>query len=262
MKTSPALILIIGTLTIIVFLVFIVLILIEYRRRQVRHITEKLELRHKYQSEVLQTRIEVQEQSFRHFSEEVHDNIAQVLSLARLKLYKVAGKTTDETVRTGIESSNELIGKTLNDLRNLSHVLNGSLVAKIPLAESIEKELNYIHEASGANAVLTITGHPYDVDAEKKLLIFRIVQEATGNALKHGAADTINIVLGYMPGQLTVRITDNGKGFDTQLMQESKGLGLHNMQVRAGMLGSLHLTSELNKGTTLTLNVTTDGGQN
>lgn len=259
MKNSPALILIIGTLTIIVFLVFIVLILIEYRRRQVRHITEKLELKHKYNAEVLQTRIEVQEQAFRQFSEEVHDNIAQVLSLARLKLYKTAGKTTDETVKAGIETSNELLGKTLNDLRNLSHVLNGSLVAKIPLLESLEKELVYVNDSTNAKAVMSVVGEHYDLSAEKKLFIFRIIQEAIGNAIKHGQAGNIHIQLQYTPAMLTITITDNGKGFDTSLVNESKGLGLHNMQVRASMLGSMTLASELNKGTTLTLNVTTNG---
>jgi signal transduction histidine kinase len=250
---------IIGTLTLVVFVVFLVLIIIQYRRRQVRHITETLELKHQFQNEVLQTRLEVQEQSFRYFSEEVHDNIAQMLSLVRLKLYKTAGKTEDESIKNSVDTANELLGKTLNDLRNLSHVMNGGLVSKISLRESLEKEIAYVHDTSGTNTVLTVAGHPYEIDAERRLMVFRIVQEAIANALKHGKATRISIGLDYLDDSVTVRITDNGTGFDTKLMTAGKGLGLHNMQVRARMLGGLDIVSSPDKGTTITLKVNNDG---
>jgi two-component system, NarL family, sensor kinase len=258
LKTAEiAIIFITGSLTLLAFVFFVILIIIEYRKRQVRHITEKLELKHQYQSEVLQTRLEVQEQSFKYLSEELHDNIAQMLSLAQLRLYKTAGKATEPQVKTGIESTNELLGKTMQDLRNLSHVLNGGLVSKLPLQESLEKELNYIHDSGEMHTHLTLTGVPYEIGAEKKLLAFRIVQEAINNAIKHGRAKRIHINLAYQPGAVVLQITDNGAGFDTRLMDDSKGLGLHNMQVRAKMLGNMDVVSEKDKGTTITLNINT-----
>lgn len=259
MKTAEIVIIfIVGTLTLLVFVFFLVLIIIEYWRRQVRHITEKLELKHEYQNQVLQTKLEVQEQSFKYFSEEVHDNIAQMLALAKMKLNRLADKTNDEALKAGIEASNELVGKTLNDLRSLSHVLNGSLVSKISLEESLEKELAYVHGSAETDATLTVVGAPYELDAEKKLMIFRIVQEAVGNAIKHGNAHQINITLAYEKGLLTVSIYDNGSGFDTRLIEESKGLGLHNMQVRARLLGHINIVSAPDKGTEITLKIDTN----
>lgn len=255
---ETAVLLVIGTLTLLVFVFFLVLIILEYRKKQVRHITEKLELKHRYESEVLQAQIEVQEQSFKHISEEIHDNIAQMLSLVKLKLYKTAGKTTDEAIKAGIETSNELLGKTLNDLRTLSHILNGGLVSRLPLKDSIEKELAYMRDANEMEAQLTISGKPYDIDDTKKLMLFRIVQESINNAIKHGKAKKINISLAYEDKSLVVRIEDNGVGFDTGLLQESKGLGLHNMQVRAKLLGEVDVKSGPNKGTIITLNVKTN----
>ena len=258
MKTAEiAIIFIVGTLTLLVFVFFLVLIIIEYRKRQVRHITEKLELKHRYQNEVLQTQIEVQEQSFKYVSEELHDNIAQVLSLVKLKLYKTAGKTTDEAVKTGIDASNELLAKTMNDIRNLSHVLSGGLVSKLSLAESIEKELAYIRDANDMQATITVAGAPREIDENKKLLAFRIVQEAINNAIKHGKAKYISISLAYKEDSLLLQIQDNGKGFDTRLMSESKGLGLYNMQERAKLLGSMEVHSEEGQGTNITLNIGT-----
>lgn len=258
METAEvAIIFIIGSLTLLVFVLFIVLILFEYRKRQVRHITEKLELKHRYQNEVLQTQIEVQEQAFKNISEEIHDNIAQMLSLVKIKLYKTATKTQDEAVLTGLNTSTELLGKTLDDLRTLSHTLSGGLVAKVTLAESLEKELDYIRD-DDMQASLNITGEPYEMNAEKKLLTFRIVQEAVNNAIKHGKANHINISLAYSSGLVKVSIADNGKGFDEGLMQTSKGLGLQNMQLRAKMLGSMDVTSKEGEGSTITLNIDTN----
>lgn len=254
-NTDAPILFILGTLTILVFVFFLVLIVIEYRRRQVKHVTEKLELKHQYQNQVLQTQIEVQEQSFKYISEEIHDNVAQALSLARLKLFKTISKVTDEQLKAGIESSSELLGNALNDLRNLSHVLNGGLVAKLTLAESIDKELGYIRDVNDMHGTLNVAGDVYELGAEKKLLTFRIVQEAINNALKHGKATQININLEYRPGILIVQIADNGKGFDMTQMKESKGLGLHNMQIRAKLLGSIDVTSAADKGTIITLNI-------
>jgi two-component system, NarL family, sensor kinase len=256
--TEVAIVFITGTLTLLVFVFFLVLIVIEYRRRQVRHITEKLELKHQYQNEVLQTQLEVQEQSFKYVSEEIHDNIAQTLSLVKLKLYKTAAKETDGSQKTAIEGGIELLGTALNDLRNLSHILNGGLVSKLTLKESIEKELNYVKDVKDIQTGLTITGSEYELNAERKLMTFRIVQEAINNAIKHGAAAEINISLAYQPGILKLRIADNGRGFDTGTMDESKGLGLHNMHVRARLLGAITIQSVQGKGTNIILNIVTD----
>lgn len=249
-----AIIFIVGSLTLLVFVLFVVLILFEYRKRQVRHITEKLELKHKYQSEVLQTQLEVQEQSFKYISEEIHDNIAQMLSLIKIKLYKVATKTTEDEIRSRVEDSNELLGQTLDDLRTLSHTLSGSLIAKISLEESLDKELNYIRD-DDMEAELTTSGEPFEISGEKRLLAFRIIQEAVNNAIKHGKAKRINIKLVYQSSLLVIDIVDDGKGFDKELMNTSKGLGLQNMQLRANMLGSMEVISEDGKGTTIRLNI-------
>lgn len=257
-STKIAIVLIFGSLTLLVFVLFVVLILFEYRKRQVKHITEKLELKHLYENEVLQTQIEVQEQSFKYISEEIHDNIAQMLSLVKIKLYKTKGKTTDEQVISGLDTSTELLSKTMDDLRSLSHILNGGLVSKLTLEESLEKELAYIRD-DDMQADLIVTGERYEIGGEKKLLTFRIVQEAINNAIKHAKAKRINISLAYERNKLAVTIEDDGKGFDTQLLTDSKGLGLQNMQLRAKMLGGMDVLSKQGKGTTIKLNIQTNG---
>jgi signal transduction histidine kinase len=252
-KTDVPLIFIMGTLTFLVFVIFLGLIVVEYRKRQVRHITEKLNMKHQYESEALLAQLEVQEQSFKYISEELHDNIAQTLSLAKLKLYKTGEKVTDEKLKAGLDMSTELVGNALNDLRNLSHILNGGLVSRLSLQESIEKELNYISDVKDIETDLILAGTQTDPGPEKKLMIFRIVQEALNNAVKHGKATRINITLECNQGIMKLIISDNGIGFDTTKIDQSKGLGLHNIHVRAKLLGNLHIESSQNNGTSLTL---------
>lgn len=259
MKTSEiVIILIVGTLTLMVFVFFVILIVIEYRRRQVKHITEKLELEHLYKQEVLQTQLEVQEQSFKYVSEEIHDNIAQTLSLARIKLYKAVDKAADEKAKASLQTTTELVGNALDGLRGLSHVLNGGLVSKLTLQESLEKELRYVHEVNERTTELIVTGDVYEPDAEKKLMLFRIVQEAINNAVKHGKASKIAVRLAYEPGRIKVEVTDNGKGFDVATVADSKGLGMTNMHVRAQLLGDINVESVEGSGTTITINVITN----
>ena len=252
-----AVIFITGTLTLVVFLFFLVLIIIEYRKRQVKHITEKLEMEHRYKQEVLQTQIEVQEQSFQYISEEIHDNIAQTLSLARIKLFKTTERATDEAQKASLQTTTELVGNALEGLRSLSHVLNGGLVQKLPLKDSIEKELKYVADANEIETMLQVTGEYRELEAGKKLVAFRIVQEALNNAIKHAQASRISINLEYTAGKVSIVISDNGRGFDIAHTQ-ARGLGMHNMEMRAAMLGDLQVASQEGQGTTVTLNISTD----
>lgn len=253
-----AIIFIFGTLTLIAFVFFLVLIIIEYRKKHIRHITEKLNLKHQYQSQVLLTKLEVQEQSFNYVSEEIHDNIAQTLSLVKMKLYQAAGRVIDPANRQSLENTGEILGNALHDLRNLSHILNGGLVSKLTLQESIEKELSYIRETNHMEAGLTVTGSTFEPNSEKRLLIFRIVQESVSNAVKHGKATEINVSLSHLSGIFTVKIADNGRGFDTGTIGKNTGLGLHNIHIRAAILGKLDIQSGKDKGTVITLTIETN----
>lgn len=255
--TDNVIIFILGSLTLLVFVLFIVLILFEYRKRQVRHITEKMELRQRYNDEVLKTQIEVQEQTFKYIAEELHDNIAQMLSLVKIKLYKAKSKTTDEQVIAGLDTGTELLSKTMDDLRTLSHTLSGGLITRIPFEKSLENELNYIRDDE-TQATLRVSGETREIAPDKKLMAFRIVQESINNAIKHGKARNIIVSLVYKTDVVTLAIEDDGTGFDTGLMNAGNGLGLQNMRLRANMLGRFSIVSGKQKGTTITLNINTD----
>lgn len=229
--------------------------LLQYKRKKQRHITEKLNLQHQFASELLQSKLEVQEQSFQYFSEEIHDNVGQLLSLIKYQLHKI-GKKGGEPVQQDVAQSQELLGKAITDLRSISHTLNGNFIAQAGLKESLDKELNYVCSAKPVQCTMNISGEAYPLGQEKELMVFRIIQESIANALKHAAPSDIQLHLHYAPGILTIDITDNGTGFDTA--QQSSGIGLSNMHNRARLIGgTLSIQSSPENGTNIHLTIDT-----
>jgi two-component system NarL family sensor kinase len=244
-----------GTFMLMLFVCFIIIFLIVHKKKRYGHLLEKQTMESNYQNQLLLSKLEVQEQSFRYFSEEMHDNIGQLMSIVKMQLYNIRNNSKEPEIVAKATDSGELLGKAIHDLRNISHTLNSSYVANAGLAQAIEKDLEYIRSAKDINCNLHITGDDYSLGPERELLIFRIIQEAVGNAVKHAKATAINVYLGYKPESLCLSIEDNGTGFDPS--ENTKGgIGLTNMQVRAGLLkGGFQVFSAKDCGTTVRLEV-------
>ncbi len=256
-----------GSLLFMLFAVFVILYIIVQKRKQVTHFLEKRELEHQHEldkqemehqfsSELLQSKLEVQEQTTQNISQELHDNVGQILSLAKLNINKVTKGVEDSKALSHAEKSKELITNAIKDLRTISHTLNGAYVLQKGLEESIEKEVNYVSAAKEINCIFNTDGTSFPLGEDKELLIFRIVQESIANAIKHGDPENISIVLNYEPTMLTVTIEDDGSGFDTKVLKEDSGIGLNNILVRTELLkGKVDISSTIDKGTLIKLSI-------
>ena len=216
---------------------------------------EKQQLENAYQNQLLQTQIEVQEQSFKYFSEEIHDNIGQLLSIVKMQLYNIRSNSKEQETVTKAGNCTDLLGKAITDLRNVSHTFNTGFVSNAGLSDAIEKDMEYIRSAKNVTCALHISGDEYSLGSERELLIFRIVQEAINNALKHAAPTVVDIYLEYDPVFVSVTIADNGTGFEVSKDNKSmNGIGLSNMYMRADLLkGILNVSSGKNEGTKINL---------
>ena len=247
-------ILVFGTLLFSLFAFFIILYLALQKRRQFQHKLEKQEMQHKFSREVLQIQLEVQEQTSRNLSEEIHDNIGPVLSFAKLNLHNIAGKTNDPKLLKYAEESKEHLTQAIADLRTISHTLNGSYILKAGLVPSIEKELGYVSTAKEINCTFVVKGDSYPLGEDKELLIFRIIQESVANVVKHAAAENIDVEAVYDKDKFSVSISDDGIGFEGDGDHADAGIGLSNMRNRAKLLGgTLTISSKKDTGTTIYL---------
>lgn len=207
-----------------------------------------------YQNQLLESQVEIHEQTLKNISEEIHDNIGQVLSLVKLNLNTFPNHL-EAPVQKKIGETEELLGKAINDLRDLNQSMHGDKIRAIGLAASLEKELNIIKRTGEFETELQVEGNMYHLDQQKEVILFRIAQESLNNAIKHSHAKKIIIRLQYSPQSLLLIIQDNGRGFD-MLQQDptETGLGLRSMKNRAALSGANFVVhSSTGNGTTITV---------
>ncbi len=229
-----------GTFVFLLLGVFILLLIIVYRIRQNKMLTEKEEMKNTFQKTLLQSQLEIQEQTLKNISQEIHDNVGQVLTLAKLNLATTT--VAEEAASEKIKTSQRLIGKAIQDLRDLSRSLNTDYVEEMGFVRSVEYELELLQKTGTIATELNIEGTIIKFDKQKELILFRIVQETIHNIMKHAEAKKISAAIDFSNEAVTIIVKDNGKGFDlTPLNDDSNntfGLGLRNMNNRATLIGA------------------------
>ena len=238
---------------------FIVTVLFLYRRKEHSHLKAIEELRLDYEKNLLHTQLEIQEQTLQHISREIHDNISLSLTLAKLNLNTLDWDHPVES-KNQIDSSLQQISKAITDLSDLSKGMNSELIINQGLIEVLKKETNRLRELNLFELKYMITGTPVFMDSQKELVIFRIIQEAFNNIIKHARATLVKLNLDYGDDQINVLIADNGKGFCKKTVEENKNkksnAGLNNMQKRAALFnGKTIIDSTLDSGTSIFITI-------
>lgn len=243
------------TVVIVVFSVVMTVFLVIHKQRQNRSKLERQQLEFAYNSALLKTKIEMQEQALEFVSQEIHDNVGQVLSFSCLQLSNLKSSITDQEAKNMLSDNLDIIRQSVKELRLLSHSLNTALIEKRDLEEAIEAELSRIRAFSPIRCELEVAGNASELSAETRLLIFRIIQEALHNVVKHAAATSVTITMHYEAKSMKLRISDDGKGIDLSKLNGAS-VGMANMHQRATLLhGKLDISSDGRKGTAVTLNI-------
>jgi two-component system NarL family sensor kinase len=247
---------IIFTLFIFLMSSFVILFIIIHKKRQSGYLKEKELLQAGFQQELLKTQIEIQEQTLKNISQEIHDNIGQVLSLAKLNL-STCPPSDNETINEKVEHTRQLVSKAIIDMRDLSRSMHGDRVAEMGLKDAIKNELDIIRNTGQYATELLTTGEHYPLGRQKEMVLFRVVQEALSNSIKHAKGKSILVRLEYEPTSFSLSIVDEGVGFDLHYLEQSKkGIGLKNMQNRAAMInGIFSVNSTPERGTTISIHI-------
>jgi signal transduction histidine kinase len=215
---------------------FIIYFIVLYRNRQLKNKQEQDEREAAYRQELLQTQIEIQEQTLEYISKEIHDNITQILSFVKLSLASV-GNSLDDSKKAKINESRELVAQTITDLRDLSKSLSFEHIAQIGLVKTIEKEVDKVNKSGLVKTSLLTEGQMYSLGEQRELVLFRIYQEAINNALKYSGAKHFKITLQYQADLFNLTLEDDGAGFSPGLLNNKNGSGLRNMENRASLIG-------------------------
>jgi two-component system NarL family sensor kinase len=225
-----------GTILFLLFAGFIIAYILIYRKKRSRHFQEMDKMKTIFNEEILKSRLEIQEHTFNHISQEIHDNVGQILSLANIQLNIMDQK--EELDKTLLADAKENISKAMSDLRDIAKGLSREMIQHLNLQETIAEELQRINKTGLMRAETQMEGEEQPVDDQTKLIIFRIIQECLQNIIKHSSASKIKVAFHYQGDQIKIMVADDGKGFDpAEGSYKQKGLGLQNIIHRAALLG-------------------------
>lgn len=220
-----------------------------YLKNKRKYLEEKQSIELKHQQAILQSEIEIQEQTLKQIASELHDNIGQVLTVAKIQLNQYLQQQQDAVIVKAHESTSV----ALDLLRKLSKSLNTNYLDHATLDDLIKKNLEQIQEIGGFNTQIEIQGNALSIDNKNKLVIYRCVQEILTNALKHAKCFNLKISMVYTEDQLTIDIVDDGVGLNTDLFYTghatNEGSGLGHIRQRMFLIGGeANVTSVQQKG--------------
>lgn len=255
--TQIAILISITTFIFLLMPLFLIIYIRSYNRYKKNNLLEKQHMQQKFEAEILQARIEVQDQTMQTIATELHDNIGQILSLTTLTLNSV-NLNDSKKAEKKISSSLSLINKSIRELRELAKLLHGEQVVENGIGYALDQEINWLnksgtYEIEVNNSLDDLTERSPDKD----LIILRLMQEIINNIIKHANATAITFNAYHEDKILHLQVKENGIGFNyEQGVTASSGMGLNSIYKRIEMInGKLVLNSSPNNGTNILIEI-------
>ncbi len=196
--------------------------------------------------------VNAQETERQRLSRQMHDGPAQALSNFILQT-EIAMRLLDVDPAQARDELNSLKASamsTFQKVRGFIFELRPMMLDDLGLIPTVRRYAEAFKEQAGMDVNLTITGAERRIEPYLEVMVFRAIQELMGNAFRHSQASLLKVNLDLSEEQIRVIVDDNGKGFDTDALQESKSLGLKLIRERTEMLGgAFEIESSPGKGT-------------
>lgn len=225
---------------------FVVAMIFIHRQRQNQNKQKINQMKAEYEKTLVDIENEIQQDTLSHIGRELHDNIGQLLSLAKLNFNSARPEKK-------VEGQN-ILNQAIQEVRGLSKTLNLDWVEEISLEEFILQQLKKIESTGFCDTKLVNEGVSLEMNKDHKLVLIRVIQEVLNNAIKHASPDSIEVLIRKNGIGNLILIKDNGKGFDTS--KASEGSGMTNLKKRMKTIGGdFQITSQIQKGTEIKLSL-------
>lgn len=211
----------------------------------------------------LQT-LEIQEIERKRIARDLHDSTTQSLTALTHKIELCFSIMDQDSIRAKLEMQtiNQNLHNIISDMRRIIYNLRPMSFDDMGIDETIARFLSKLEEDSGIKVNCSVTGNCPSFKQVVSLSLFRIIQEACNNVVKHAAASTIDIHINYEEDSFRLVIGDDGVGFPVNnLIEQCKNnveqkFGLSTIYERVYLLnGEIEITSEKEKGTIITIEV-------
>lgn len=203
--------------------------------------------------------LSAQEEERARIARELHDDINQQIALLASELHAVNRRSSGEERRSrkSLDSLAARVSRIGNEVQAISHRLHSSHLEYLGLASAAGILCRDFRIKHGAEVVFTCEGIPRDLPKDISLCLYRVLQEALQNALKHSEAQQYKVELVGHGTEVHLVVSDNGVGFDAAKVENRRGLGLISMRERVRLVhGDLQVHSRPGHGTTIRCSVT------
>lgn len=220
--------------------------------RRLQH--ELIEQEVQNQKKMADITLQAQEKERMEIGKELHDNVNQLLATARMMIN--TAQRVPEMHDLCLSKSQEAISAAITELRNLAHSMTPPSFDKMRF-EDVLRDMVFTMNLSGKLKV-DLSLPPAEklkfMSSDKKLVLYRIIQEQTNNIIKYAKAKNVAIRLNIDQYYYMLSIEDDGVGFDVR--RTSKGIGLKNIESRTGLMnGTMNLLTAPGKGCNLTIRI-------
>lgn len=205
--------------------------------------------------------IKAQEEERQRVARDIHDGPAQMMSNVVLKA-EICERLIDsdpEQARMELQNLKKIVRDSLQDVRKIIYNLRPMSLDDLGLVPTLQRYVLTFQEETGISVSFITKGSQPELKPVISLTVFRIVQEALNNVVKHAKANTVVMQLEFLEDSLRLFVYDDGVGFDTARLKErnediSSGFGLVSMKERIELLGGdMRISSEPGKGARLNI---------
>lgn len=202
--------------------------------------------------------VNAQEAERQRLSRQMHDGPAQALSNFILQTEIAMRLLEVDPVQAREELSSLKVSAmgTFQKVRNFIFELRPMMLDDLGLVPTIRKYADAFREQTSLDVVITVTGAERRLEPYIEVMMFRAIQELIGNASRHSQATSVKVLLDLGDQLIRVTVDDNGRGLDTEILEQSNSLGLKLIRERAEMLGgAFEIDSAAGKGTRVSFSV-------
>ena len=205
----------------------------------------------------------VREEERSTIARELHDELGQILTSIKMNLMMMTKQVLQDdesfdkkVFENEINSMNEMIEHSVRRLKKLISELRPEVLDNLGLIPAIEWLIELFIKRSGIKVNFKVESKNLILSKDMQLNMYRIVQESLTNAIRHSKATEINLSIFETGNNLKIKIQDNGKGFNPDLLEPLHSIGITGMKERALSFGAeLNIQSSSGKGTTVLLSV-------
>ena len=198
--------------------------------------------------------IEAEERERAWIARELHDDFSQRMALVSLNLQQLELMLSDSeaAARRRVLGLQEQIGELSTDIQSLSHHLHSRKLEYLGLAAAVQGLCRELSKNHALNIDVHCDAVPKSLPQLVAVTLFRVLQEALQNVLKHSRSVQVDVELSGTPDRIELSVRDSGIGFDPKVAMQGTGLGLVSMRERLKLVrGEFAMSSETNSGTTI-----------